>query len=232
MPWGRARYEDPQDVAAIAWAEKNMGDYKLKTDGNYVVPENLVINADKKRRQMVLLEESVHSIKMGFNERFLACRDLKRRIKDAVEKDSTRIGEINAELGIKEKVTKLQLLPEEFPEKREEVDNDALVKFEEEQKKAVEAAKKAAGGGLGGLGGGGGKKAAVAEEEEEEEEEEDGSNDTKERQGLDVSSMSALEKAELVAKHQRLYFEKQQINDRIDKRIKAFDEATLNNKTY
>ena len=34
--------------------------------------------------QMVLLEESVHSIKMGFNDRFLALRDLKRRIVDSV----------------------------------------------------------------------------------------------------------------------------------------------------
>ena len=107
------KYEDPQDVAAIAWAEKNMGDFKLKTDENYVVPEHQRINADKKRRQvlmavwdgssflrcrdvlcrgnavcnapqMVLLEESVHSIKMGFNDRFLALRDLKRRIVDSV----------------------------------------------------------------------------------------------------------------------------------------------------
>lgn len=34
-------------------------------DDDYVVPEHLRINADKKRRQMILLEESVYTIRMG-----------------------------------------------------------------------------------------------------------------------------------------------------------------------
>lgn len=63
--------DDPMDVAAVQYAERNMGDYKLKSDPNYVVPENQRVNAERKRRQMVLLQESVHFIKMGFNERFL-----------------------------------------------------------------------------------------------------------------------------------------------------------------
>jgi hypothetical protein len=33
------RYEDPADVAAIEEAEQNMGDFKLKSDPAYVVPE-------------------------------------------------------------------------------------------------------------------------------------------------------------------------------------------------
>jgi len=51
-------------VHAISWAEKNMGDYKLKSDDKYVVPEHQRINAEKKRRELVLLEESVFAIKM------------------------------------------------------------------------------------------------------------------------------------------------------------------------
>ncbi len=47
------KYEDPADLAAIEFAQENMGDYKLKTDPEYVVPEHLRINAEKKRRQMV-----------------------------------------------------------------------------------------------------------------------------------------------------------------------------------
>lgn len=34
--------EDPEDVQALHFAEKNMGDYKLKSDPNYIVPEQLV----------------------------------------------------------------------------------------------------------------------------------------------------------------------------------------------
>ncbi len=47
------KYEDPADIAAIEYAQEHMGDYKLKTDPDYVVPEHLRINAEKKRRQMV-----------------------------------------------------------------------------------------------------------------------------------------------------------------------------------
>ena len=76
--------EDPRDLAAIDYARKNMGDCKLKTDKDYVVPEDQRVNAEKKRRQMVLLEESIHAIKMGYNQRYLALRELKRRIVENV----------------------------------------------------------------------------------------------------------------------------------------------------
>lgn len=77
-----------------------MGDYKLKTDPDYVVPEHLRINADKKRRQITLLEEGIYTIKMAFNDRFLALRDLKQRIKGNIRVDNKRVREINKELGI------------------------------------------------------------------------------------------------------------------------------------
>ena len=67
------KYEDPSDVSAIQWAETHMGDFSLKTDDDYVVPEAQRVNAQKKRRQLVLLDESIHAIKMGFNERFMVC---------------------------------------------------------------------------------------------------------------------------------------------------------------
>jgi hypothetical protein len=75
-----------------------MGDYKLKTAKDYVVPESQRVNADKKRRQMLLLEESLHAIHMGYNHRFLALRDLKRRIIVNIESDNRRVGVINSEL--------------------------------------------------------------------------------------------------------------------------------------
>ena len=51
------RYEDPRDVAAIRYAENHMGDYKLKTGEKYIVPESERVDADKKRRQIVLLQD-------------------------------------------------------------------------------------------------------------------------------------------------------------------------------
>ena len=34
--------DDPRDVEAIRYAKSNMGDYKLKSDPNYIVPEDQV----------------------------------------------------------------------------------------------------------------------------------------------------------------------------------------------
>ena len=74
------KYEAPEDVAAIEDAETRMGNFALKTEDDYVVPEAQRVNAQKKRRQLVLLDESIHAIKLGFNERVLALRDLKKRM--------------------------------------------------------------------------------------------------------------------------------------------------------
>ena len=52
-------YQDPKDVAAIKEARENMGDYKLKTAKDYVVPESLRVNAEKKRIQLLNLLDQV-----------------------------------------------------------------------------------------------------------------------------------------------------------------------------
>ena len=52
-------YDDPLDVAAISEAQHNMGDYKLKSAADYVVPEHMRIDTDKKRSQMIKLEQTV-----------------------------------------------------------------------------------------------------------------------------------------------------------------------------
>ena len=58
------KYEDPQDLAAIRHAQLHMGDYKLKSSDNYIVPENERIDAEKKKKQIFLLRESVNTIQI------------------------------------------------------------------------------------------------------------------------------------------------------------------------
>ena len=125
--------EDPQDVEAIQYAIDNMGDYKLKSGKGYVVPESQQVNAEKKRRQMVLLEESVHAIKMGYNQRFLALRELKRRIIDNVAADNDRIEKIQSELGEEAKLWQPVADPQEWPEERFNVKKEALQAFAKER---------------------------------------------------------------------------------------------------
>jgi hypothetical protein len=57
------KYEDAKDAAAINYAQNNMGDYKLKTSQDYIVPENERIDTDKKKRQINLLSEGIHMLK-------------------------------------------------------------------------------------------------------------------------------------------------------------------------
>ena len=46
-------------MAAIKEARENMGDYKLKTAKDYVVPESQRVNAEKKRIQLLNLLDQV-----------------------------------------------------------------------------------------------------------------------------------------------------------------------------
>ena len=92
------KYEDPKDVSAIRYAELHMGDYKLKTADNYIVPESERVDADKKKRQILLLTESVNNLKEQFNNQVFALRDKKKSLVDSFTKHTQRIVEINAEL--------------------------------------------------------------------------------------------------------------------------------------
>lgn len=53
------KWEDPHCVEAIKIARENIGDLKLKSDGNYVVPKHLRMNAQQKRAQLMELEKKV-----------------------------------------------------------------------------------------------------------------------------------------------------------------------------
>lgn len=127
--------DDPADVAAVQYAAKHMGDYKLKSDPHYIVPESQRVNAERKRRQMVLLQESVHYIKMALNERFLALRDLKARIINNIKKDNVRLRELNARLGIDEPLFEPELDPAEWPEHRELFTKEDLARFESDRER-------------------------------------------------------------------------------------------------
>jgi hypothetical protein len=52
-------YEDPADISAIKEAKDNMGDYKLKTANDYVVPDHLRMNVDKARGRLLVLKDLV-----------------------------------------------------------------------------------------------------------------------------------------------------------------------------
>jgi WD40 repeat protein len=129
--------DDIRDLNAIRIAEKTIGDYKLKCADDYEVPEEQRSNAAKKLRQMALLEESMLSMRLQFNERFLALRNLKREIVFAVRRDNKRVREIDAELEQSDKSQALwepKFDPDEFPDDADEVTEAELAQFESDRR--------------------------------------------------------------------------------------------------
>ena len=119
---------DPNDVAVIKWVERNVGDYKLKTAKDYVVPESMRINAEKKRQQLIVLKEKIYEIEMEHNEKFLELRDNKRQIIDEVSNYNKRLREIAAELGEDPpELWEPQINQEEFPEDVDKVSSEEVV---------------------------------------------------------------------------------------------------------
>jgi hypothetical protein len=55
-------YQDPADVEAIDHAVNFMGNYKLKTSRDYVIPENEQIGVEGKWKQLYELENSIFNI--------------------------------------------------------------------------------------------------------------------------------------------------------------------------
>jgi len=164
------KYENEADVQAIYEAEQNMGDYKLKSDQNYVIPEEDRMTPQRKRHQMLLLEEAMHSVRMDFNHRFLALREVKRKVITEINSRVQQLEAIHEQLGRLAPASRegfsetpfdippmLTLRPEEVPEDREKVSQEDV----EEHVRQKEAAKsKAAASKLGGFGGHGGPAAA------------------------------------------------------------------------
>ncbi|KAK9811670.1 hypothetical protein WJX72_008037 [[Myrmecia] bisecta] len=130
-------FENPADADAIDEAERNMGDFKLKSDPSYVVPEAQRVNTQSKRRQMLLLEEAMYRMKMEFNKRFLALRDVKKRVCSEIGQRNVRLREVNAVVGIAEEPFQPVLGPEETPEAREVVTEADLQAFAAKQQQAA-----------------------------------------------------------------------------------------------
>ncbi|XP_067931339.1 cilia- and flagella-associated protein 44-like [Watersipora subatra] len=166
-------YEDPDDVAAIAEAQSNMGDYKLKTADDYVVPDHLRMNVEKAIMKLLVLKELIHEVKYAFNKKVLALRDQKMGIIDQISNYVAELIQIKAQLG-NERAKAIPpvptMHPDELPERRMEYTRESLLDFKAEmEKQAILAKTGGTQGGFGGFGGGGGgagaeKKAGVKKE--------------------------------------------------------------------
>lgn len=109
--------EDEEGRKAIEEARATYGDYKLKLDPMYTVPENQRINYSKKRQQMILLQGSIHKLKVDFNQKIQELKIRKKQIVEHVGKLNFRLTDINEELGVKEELVVPTIdIADEYPE--------------------------------------------------------------------------------------------------------------------
>jgi WD40 repeat protein len=231
-------------------AERTMGNYVLKTSPHYIIPEHLRPTAERKAKQLVLLEHSVSRLRMEFNKRLLGLRDLKSRLCEDINSDRARIREIASQLkidGTGLDVEHVQLQPDEEPEKRFKVEREQLDVFEKEQEKerrkqeALQRAKKGFGADL-----------ATMEEDKDGDDKEEtatsgsakrtsnreslrkpshqaGPISTKEKLELDMRfklenlRLSELEEEEAAVEREQLLFEKTRLERRVASTIATFD---------
>jgi len=205
--------DDPRDVEAINFALKNMGDYKLKSSPNYIVPEEQHINASQKRKQMILLLESINYIKMGLNERVLALRDLKKRIVENIRNDTKRLNQINKELK-NDEINTININDEEY--KYDVYTKEQLIEFEEILKKEMSKDTNNSFGG-------GGASNNVQKIKKEKKEIQETSTTYQDR--LNLIELSELEQNHLNRKWRELEYEKEVVLEKINSTIHTFDAA-------
>ncbi|CCI49176.1 unnamed protein product [Albugo candida] len=136
--------DDPRDLVAIAYAQRNLGDYKLKSDDDYVVPDNKRVNAAKKKTQMACLQEKMCTIRIAFSAKVLELRMLKSVLIGEIQQDNETIQILretiasvshtlspNRAIALKEQGDGTQMHyqvdPREWPELREHVTHEEIV---------------------------------------------------------------------------------------------------------
>ncbi|KAJ3275132.1 Cilia- and flagella-associated protein 44 [Terramyces sp. JEL0728] len=132
------KYQDPKDVAAIRHAVNHMGDYKLKTAANYIVPESERVDADKKKRQIMLLNESVKNLREQFNEKVINLRGKKVQLADLIVKSNVKLKDLNQKLtALGESVSYTEYQPEievgSFPENRNIITDEDIAQLQKEE---------------------------------------------------------------------------------------------------
>lgn len=125
-------YEDPEDVAAIQIAEMSIGDFKLKTASDFVVPPEQRMNAERKRNQLLELVQTSHRMKEEFNKNLLTLRDKKIVIIDEIKKLIIELEDVQGKLpeDMHVSIPDIPVIkPEEQPEKSTTYTQETLITF-------------------------------------------------------------------------------------------------------
>ncbi|KAK2888569.1 cilia- and flagella-associated protein 44 [Channa argus] len=91
-------YEDPKDVRAIQKARETIGDLKLKSAKDFTVPIHLRMNAEKKRAELIGLEENIREKQLEMNRRIVALRDSKVCLVEQLKAQAQQLQQVQQHL--------------------------------------------------------------------------------------------------------------------------------------
>lgn len=86
------------DAAAVAWAQRHMGDFKFKLSKGYAPPEGVKLDAPTKRRQILAIEAHLNRTRGEFNSKIATATQRKRAVLQALLQAEAEISAIDAEL--------------------------------------------------------------------------------------------------------------------------------------
>ncbi|XP_036376519.1 cilia- and flagella-associated protein 44 [Megalops cyprinoides] len=127
-------YEDPADVLALQQAIEHMGDFKLKTAKDFTVPEQLRMNTERKRSQLLVLEEEICERKQQLNGRIVRLREEKLQLIWRLQRWAQQLDAVQTQLPAQKRLQTLPLpvlRPEEAPERRLQYTPATLRRFAE-----------------------------------------------------------------------------------------------------
>jgi len=128
----------PDHIKAINLEMERLGDYKLKSSKDYIVPEDQRMNVEKKRKHIFLLYEVLFRSKKDFNEKIIDLRKRKVDIINKINKHNERLKDIDKELGVEEEyftasIDSILETPEKYYEVTEEIIDEYSKKKDQEK---------------------------------------------------------------------------------------------------
>ncbi|KAM6975484.1 cilia- and flagella-associated protein 44-like [Tautogolabrus adspersus] len=123
-------FEDPHDVQAIKKAKETIGD--LKPDKDFTVPKHLMMNAERKRAELMGLEDNIRQKQTEMNRQIVALRDSKVRLLSQLRAQAEQVKKVQQHLPAhlhRPPPTLPTMQPEETPEKRLQYSHATLERY-------------------------------------------------------------------------------------------------------
>lgn len=101
---------DPNDIEALQQAEESIGNYRLRSDAEFVANGNDVATAAKKYKELIRVKEEIHLLRSDYNDRIFGVQQKRNELCQFVEAQNRLLKQIHEEVP-KNKIQCLERMP-------------------------------------------------------------------------------------------------------------------------